>query len=80
MVDIATYRARIGCFSVASGVAIDLDTFRVVGAAGVIGMLLFIAGIELNPGPFKLVSDHPFVDLTRLKINRLVNFRCRVQV
>ncbi len=62
MVDIATYRARIGCFSVASGFAIDLHTFRVVGAAGFIGMLLFIAGIELNPGPFQLVSD-PFVDL-----------------
>ena len=58
MVDIATYRARIGCFSFRLGFAMDLDTLRVIGVFGFIGILLLIAGVEMNPGPFDRFSDY----------------------
>ena len=63
-VDIATYRARIGCFStnkhMAKGAAIfsvkvnkaGLDTIMGVGfLLCIISTLLLIGGIEINPGP-----------------------------
>ncbi|KAH3779375.1 hypothetical protein DPMN_157177 [Dreissena polymorpha] len=57
MVDIGTYRARIGCFTARSGSILDLATLRVVGVFGFIGILLFMAGVELNPGPFQLIDN-----------------------
>lgn len=50
MVDIAEYRCRIGRFRRKS-FDVDLTTVHVIGVVGFIGLLLFMAGIELNPGP-----------------------------
>ncbi|KAH3772511.1 hypothetical protein DPMN_173851 [Dreissena polymorpha] len=38
IVDIGTYRARIGCFTARSGTIMDLDTLRVVGVFAFIGI------------------------------------------
>ncbi|XP_060558653.1 uncharacterized protein LOC132718957 [Ruditapes philippinarum] len=55
-VDIQTYRARIGTYSHSQGS--DVKTipnicgeFKTVGCVIFIGILLIVAGIELNPGP-----------------------------
>ncbi|KAH3729954.1 hypothetical protein DPMN_055932 [Dreissena polymorpha] len=37
-----------------SGSILDLDTLRVVGVFAFIGILLFMAGVEFNPGPFQV--------------------------
>ena len=50
MVDIAEYRYRIGSFRRKS-FDIDVTTLNVIGVVGFIGILLFMAGVELNPGP-----------------------------
>ena len=47
MVDINTYRTRIVCFSVGSESVLDLDTLRVVGVVGFVGMLVWC----FNPFP-----------------------------
>ena len=54
MVDIVTYRCRIGRFKGRSVTLIDMEILRVVGVVGFVGLLLFIAGVELNPGPFPI--------------------------
>ncbi|XP_053405170.1 uncharacterized protein LOC128558907 [Mercenaria mercenaria] len=54
MIDIQTYRARIGRFCPRMKAVFDLDTLHAVGVVGFIGMLLFIAGIEVNPGPVQV--------------------------
>ena len=50
MVTIAEYRCRIGRFRQKS-FDVDLTTVHIIGVVSFIGLLLFMAGIELNPGP-----------------------------
>ncbi|XP_053403098.1 uncharacterized protein LOC123554339 [Mercenaria mercenaria] len=58
-VDIETYRGRIGTFKFASGVDVIIlqctlnfsGCLKAVGSLVFIGILLFMAGIEQNPGP-----------------------------
>lgn len=58
-VDIETYRGRIGTYKHTIGLAVVVvecivnlsKGFKTVGAVVFIGMLLIMAGIEINPGP-----------------------------
>jgi hypothetical protein len=55
-VDIQTYRARIGTYNHSQGSDVTTvqnfrDDFKTVGCVLFIGILLIIAGIEINPGP-----------------------------
>ncbi|XP_060573685.1 interferon-induced very large GTPase 1-like [Ruditapes philippinarum] len=71
-VDIQTYRARIGTYSHFRGSDVTTvpnisDELKTVGCVLFIGILLMIAGIELNPGP----KEEERINVTSAKTSRI---------
>ena len=58
-VDIGTYRCRIGTFRHGPGIDVILlklcvnygSGIKTIGAVSFIGLMLIMAGVEMNPGP-----------------------------
>lgn len=76
-VDIQTYRSRIGTYKTCCGVGVVVfypfvnfkKCFETIGTVLFIGMLLIMAGIEINPGPkdqegkFTHISNNQIIHL-----------------
>lgn len=76
MVDIVEYRCRIGSFRGKSS-EIDQTTLHVIGVVGFIGLLLFMAGVELNPGPGSIQVR---IQCTTFKYSSIVKKKIKIDI